>query len=106
MAKRAQGNEGDDECGKDAFHNNHGTSSRWPGFGARDDRPPFVDLCLQARPYPSILIFASAMIGPHLFISALMCRSSSSGVEPTGVIPNCSSLAFMVGSPSAATVSA
>src|SRR4029079_10614128 len=54
----------------------------------------------------STLIPASLMMTPHLSISALRYTRSSSGDDPITPTPSCSSRVLIVGSASAATVSA
>src|SRR5215470_1582312 len=57
-------------------------------------------------PHSRIVMLASLITGPHLSISALTYRPSSSGVEATTLTPSCSSRCLVTGSFRAATVSA
>src|SRR5262245_46886289 len=55
--------------------------------------------------YSLTLMLAALMTGPHLAISSLRCAPSASGVEPIGIRPRLSSLAFTAGSASVAALS-
>src|ERR1043166_5327208 len=83
-----------------------GGRRRHPDRVAAGDHGPFPFLHAASASHSRMLIPASLMTGPHLSISDLMWRASSSGVEPTRAAPSGSSRSFTGGWASAATMSA
>src|SRR5262249_23099527 len=77
-----------------------------PSAAADHGVSPRVRSFDEKRPHSRMVMPASLMTGPHLSISVFRNVASSAGVELTTTTPSCSSRALVVGSFSAATVSA